>query len=96
MGGRVWLWMGAGLNLILLAAASYMAITAVDVVSRSDRSPLAIGIAVVFLALPVVCTAALVAVWRAQQRGRSYVRIAALFAAPWIYAAFLVVFVNYA
>jgi hypothetical protein len=95
MTARVWLWMGTGLDLILLAAAIYMAISAVDVVSRSDRSPLAIGIAGVFLVLPVLCIAGLIAGWRAHRNGRSSRRIVALFAAPWIYAGFLAVFINY-
>ena len=95
MTARVWLWMGTGLDLILLAAAIYMAISAVDVVSRSDRSPVAIGIAGVFLVFPVLCIVALIAGWRAHSRGRSSRRIVALFAAPWIYAGFLAVFLNY-
>jgi hypothetical protein len=92
---RVWLWMGTGFDLVLLAAAIYMAISAVDVVSRSERSPLEIGIAGVFLVLPVLCIAALIAGWRAHAQGRSSRRIVALFAAPWLYAAFLAVFINY-
>jgi hypothetical protein len=92
---RVWLWMGTGLDLVLLAAAIYMAISAVDVVSRSERSPLEIGIAGVFLVLPVLCIAALIAGWRAHMHGRSSRRIVVLFAAPWLYAVFLAVFINY-
>ena len=92
---RVWLWMGTGLDLVLLAAAIYMAISAVEVVSRSDRSPLEIGIAGVFLVLPVLCIAALIAGWRAFLAGRSSRRIVALFVSPWLYAGFLTVFLNY-
>jgi len=92
---RVWLWMGTGADLILLAASIYMAISAVEVVSRSERSPLEIGIAGVFLVLPVLCITALVAGWRAHLSGRSSRRVVALFAAPWLYAAFLIVFINY-
>ena len=64
MGGRAWLWVGIGLDLLLLPAAFYMAIAAVDVVSRSDRSPYAIGIATLFLALPVLCIMAPLSAWR--------------------------------
>jgi hypothetical protein len=92
---RVWLWMGTGADLLLLAASIYMAISAVDVVGRSERSPLEIGIAGVFLVLPVLCIAALIGGWRAFTKGRSSRRIVTLFAAPWLYAGFLVVFLNY-
>jgi hypothetical protein len=92
---RVWLWIGTGLDLILLVAAIYMAISAVDIVGRSDRSPMAIGIAGVFLVFPVLCIAALIAAWQAYNRRRSSRRVVTLFAAPWMYAGFLAVFLNY-
>jgi hypothetical protein len=94
MGLRIWLWLGAALDLVLLAAALYMAISAVDVVSRSDRSPPAIGIAVMFLAFPVLCIAALFLAWRAYGRGRSVKRMASILATPWIYFVFLAVFLG--
>jgi uncharacterized membrane protein YozB (DUF420 family) len=92
MGGRAWLWVGTAVDLLLLAAAFYMAVAAVDAVGRSDRSPYAIGVAMLFLALPVICITALLFAWRAEKRGRPRTRIAAMFAAPFLYAAFLVVF----
>ncbi|HXI99679.1 MAG TPA: hypothetical protein VNH44_00565 [Micropepsaceae bacterium] len=92
---RLWLWVGTGLDLVLLGLAFYMAIVTVDVVGRSDRSPLAIAVAGLFLALPVLCILALFAAWRAQKRRRPPSRIVAMFAAPWIYAAFLMAFLNY-
>ena len=92
---RVWLWIGTGLDLLLLAGAIYMAISAVDIVGRSDRSPMAIGVAGVFLVFPVLCIAALIAAWQAYNRGRSSRRVVALFAAPWIYGVFLALFLNY-
>lgn len=92
---RLWLWVGTALDLVLLGFAFYMAIAAVDVVSRSDRSPMNIAIAGLFLAFPVLCITALGAAWRAQKRRRPPNRIAAMFAAPWLYAVFLVVFLNY-
>lgn len=96
MGVRAWLWVGSALDLILLLVGFYMAISAVDVVSRSDRSPYTIGIALLFLALPVIGIMAPLSAWRAAKRGRPGRRIAILFAAPWIYAVFLIVFLNYA
>jgi hypothetical protein len=95
MGMRLWLWVGSALDLLLLVAGFYMAISAVEIVSRSDRSPYAIGVAVLFVALPVLCILAPLSAWHAAKRGRTGRRIATLFAAPWIYAAFLVVFLNY-
>jgi hypothetical protein len=95
MGMRLWLWVGSALDLLLLVAGFYMAISAVEIVSRSDRSPYAIGIALLFLALPVLSILAPLSAWRAAKRGRPGTRIAAMFASPWIYAAFLVVFVSY-
>jgi uncharacterized membrane protein YozB (DUF420 family) len=95
MMARSWLYVGTALDLILLAAAFYMAVSAVDVVSRSDRSPIAIGVAIVFLLFPVFCIAAIAAAWRAEKRRRAGYRTAAMFVAPWIYGVFLVVFLNY-
>jgi hypothetical protein len=95
MGVRVWLWVGFALDLLLLLPGFYMAISAVDIVSRSDRSPYAIGVALLFLALPVLSILAPLSAWRAARRGRPGARIAAMFASPWIYAVFLVVFLNY-
>ena len=96
MTARAWLFVGTALNLLLLVPAFYMAIATVDVVSQSDRSPSAIGVAVLFVAFPVLCILAILSAWRAAKRGRPGGRIAAMFAAPWIYLAFLLVFLNYA
>jgi ethanolamine transporter EutH len=92
MGGRAWLWVGIALDLIILPPAFYMAIEAIEIVSRSDRSPMAIGIAVLFFALPVFCLAAPLAAWRARRNRRHPAHVAALLAAPIAYAAFLVIF----
>jgi hypothetical protein len=88
---RAWLWVGTAFDAVLLPPAFYMAIAAVDVVARSDRAPLAIAIAVLFFMLPVFCIAAPAAAWRAHKHGRHYAHVAALFAAPLVYAVFLVV-----
>lgn len=91
MGARAWLWLGTVLDFVLLLPAFYMAIAAVDAVGRSDGSPFAIAIAVLFFALPVFCIAAPAAGWRAHKHGRSTAHVAGLFAAPLVYAVFLVV-----
>ncbi|HEY4263714.1 MAG TPA: hypothetical protein VGM72_00225 [Micropepsaceae bacterium] len=96
MGRHAWLLVGSGLDLVVLLAGFYMAISAVDVVSRSDRSPYAIGVGLLFLALPVLAILAPLSAWRAAKRGRPGSRIATLFAAPWVYGAFLIVFLKYA
>ena len=92
MTARVWLWVGTALDALVLLPAFYMAIAAVDVVARSDRAPLAIVIAALFFVLPVFCIAGPAAAWRAHRHERHPAHVAALFAAPLVYAAFLVVF----
>ena len=92
MGPRVWWWVGIILDLILLLPASYMAIGAADIAARSEGSPTAVGVATLFFALPVFCLLAPWAAWRARMRARPSIQIAALLAAPWVYAVFLVVF----
>lgn len=96
MTARAWLWVGTALDVLLLAPAFYMAISAVDVVSRSDRSPYAVGIAMLFLAFPALCILAPLTAWRAGKRRRPPARIAAMFGAPFIYFAFLLVFLDFA
>lgn len=92
MSPRAWWWVGLVLDLILLLPASYMAMGAVDIAMRSEGSPTAVAVASLFSALPVFCVLAPLAAWRARNRKRPAAQIAALFAAPWIYAVFLVIF----
>ena len=92
MSSRVWLWVGIILDLILLIPAFYMAIAAVDIARRSEGSPFAVAVATLCFVLPVFCLLAPLAAWRARRRARPAIQIAALFAAPWVYAIFLVVF----
>ena len=92
MDARAWWWVGAALDLFLLLPAFYMAIAAIDVARQSDGAPFAVAIATLFFMLPVFCILAPLAAWRARSFGRGSAQIAALFAAPWLYAAFLVVF----
>jgi len=91
-GLRLWWWVGAILDLLLLLPAFYMAIAAVDIAARNPDSPFAVAVAALFFVLPVFCIAAPLAAWRAHSRARPSIQIAALFAAPVVYAAFLTVF----
>ena len=92
MGPRVWWWVGAILDFILLLPASYMALGAVDIARRSEGSPAAVGVATLFSALPIFCILAPLAAWRASNRKRPTTQILVLLAAPWVYAVFLVAF----
>ena len=92
MGPRAWWWVGLILDLILLLPAFYMAMGAVDIAIRSEGSPSAVAVASLFSALPVFCVLAPLAAWRARARSRPAVQITALFAAPWVYAVFLLAF----
>ena len=92
MSSRALLWAGLALDLFLLLPAFYMAIAAIDVARQSDGAPFAVAIATLFFMLPVFCILAPLAAWRARSLGRRPAQIAVLFAAPWLYAAFLVAF----
>jgi hypothetical protein len=88
---RIWWWVGAGLDFILLAPALYMAIGAVEIAFRS-QGPAAAAVATLFSALPIFCILAPWAAWRASVRARPVTQIVVLLAAPWVYAIFLVAF----
>jgi len=92
MSPRGWWWVGAVLDLILLLPALYMAMGAVDIAMRSEGSPTAVAVATLFSALPIFCVLAPWAAWRARMRSRPAAQIMVLFATPWIYAIFLVIF----
>jgi hypothetical protein len=92
MSPRAWWWVGLVLDLILLAPASYMAMGAVDIAIRSEGSPGAVAVASLFSALPVFCVLTPWAAWRARVRSRPAAQIVVLFATPWVYAIFLVIF----
>ena len=92
MGPRIWWWFGLVLDLILLLPAFYMAYGAVGIAVRSEGSPTAIGVAMLFSALPIFCVLAPLAAWRARRRARPAIQVAVFFSAPWVYAIFLVVF----
>ena len=92
MSPRGWWWVGLVLDLILLLPAFYMAMGAVGIAVRTEGSPTAVAVATLFFALPVFCILAPLAAWRASNRKRPATQIGVLFAAPWIYAVFLVIF----
>ena len=92
MSPRGWWWVGSVLDLILLLPAFYMAMGAVDIAVRSEGSPTAVIVATLFSALPIFCVLAPWAAWRARVRSRPVAQIIVLFATPWVYAIFLVVF----
>ncbi len=92
MSPRGWWWVGAVLDLILLLPALYMAMGAVDIAMRSEGSPTAVAVATLFSALPIFCLLAPWAAWRARMRSRPAAQIMVLFATPWVYAIFLVIF----
>jgi hypothetical protein len=89
---RPWLWVGTVLDLILFVPAAYMAVEELKLVAVSDRSPAVMGLTVFFVALPIFCLVCPWAGWRASRRGRHTGTVMGLFAAPWIFATFLVVF----
>ena len=92
MSPRGWWWVGLVLDLLLLAPGLYMAMGAVDIAVRSEGSPTAVAVASLFSVLPIFCVLAPWAAWRARVRSRPAAQIMVLFAIPWVYAIFLVVF----
>ena len=92
MGMKIWWWVGLVLDLLLLPPGLYMAMGAVDIAIRSEGSPTAVIVATLFSALPIFCVLAPWAAWRARMRSRPAAQIIVLFAIPWVYAIFLVVF----
>jgi hypothetical protein len=90
-----WFWGAILLDLVLLAFAAYMAISAAQIAIRTDGSFPALPIALLFGVLPVFCIVTPFAGWRAMARRRGRAQIIGLFAAPWVYALFLVMFLFY-
>lgn len=92
MGGRGWFVAALVLDISLLAFGVYMASSAAEIAIRTGGQTAPVAIAVLFAALPVFCLAAPFAAGRARRRNRPRAQLVALFAAPWVYALFLVVF----
>jgi uncharacterized membrane protein YhaH (DUF805 family) len=88
-------WLGAGLDLVLLLPALYMANASVDVARQTGGAPAAVLVAVLFFVLPVLCLLSVFAAWRARRLERRPAQILLLFATPWVYAGFLVAFLVY-
>lgn len=89
---RGWFVAGLILDLLLLAFGIYMAASAAEIAVRTGGDTAPVAIAVLFAALPAFCLVAPFAARRARRRNRSRVQQVGLFAAPWVYAIFLVVF----
>lgn len=90
--GRAWFIAGLILDMALLAVGIYMAKSAADIAIRTGGDTAPVAIAILFAALPGLCLAAPLAAGRALRRNRPRAQLVALFAAPWVYALFLVVF----
>ena len=90
--GRSWFIAAVILDLVLLAFGTYMAKSAADIAIRTGGDTAPVAIAILFAALPVFCLLAPFAARRADRRNRPPAQQVALFAAPWVYALFLVVF----
>jgi membrane protein implicated in regulation of membrane protease activity len=90
--GRGWFIAGLILDVALLAFGSYMAKSAAEIAIRTGGDTAPVAIAILFAALPGLCLAAPFAARRARRRNRPPAQLVALFAAPWVYALFLVVF----
>jgi hypothetical protein len=92
MGRRAWFWAAMCLDVVLLAFGVYMAESAAQIAIRTDGAFAPLAISILFAALPVFCLTAPYAAFRADQQKRSSRQIVAVFAAPWVYALFLVIF----
>jgi hypothetical protein len=92
MRGRGWLWAATCADILLLVFGLYMAISAADIAVFASGDFFAVAITVLFAALPVFCVVAPLAAWRAQKRKRKRGQVIGLFAAPWVYALFLIIF----
>lgn len=95
MSRQAWLIIGTVLDLLLFPPSAYMAYEELSLVADSDRSPAVMGLTVLFVALPIFCLLCPWAAWRANRRGRPVSTVIGFFAAPWVFAAFLVTLLLY-
>ena len=86
-----WLWAATAADAVLLAFGFYMAISAV-MIAEERGGIFAISVAALFFVLPVFCILAPLSAFRAARRKGRALQIITLFAAPWVYAVFLVIF----
>jgi hypothetical protein len=89
---RGWLFAALILDIVLLAFGVYMAKSAAEIAIRTGGGAAPVAIAILFAALPAFCVAAPFAARRARRRNRPQAQLIGVFAAPWVYALFLVVF----
>ncbi len=92
MRNRAWFWGAVFLDLLLLAFGLYMAESAAQIAIGTDGAFAPLAIAILFGILPAFCILAPYAAFRADRRKKSRAEVVALFAAPWVYALFLVIF----
>ena len=90
---RYWLWTLIALDAVILFPAFYMASQAVGIVGTNKASMGALGVAALFMALPVFCLAAPYAAWRTHSMRGEDENAVALAAMPILYAACLTLFV---
>ena len=95
MGRPLWVWLATCADTVLLLLAFYMAISAAMIAEQAGGDFYPVAVASLFFALPVLCILAVLSAWRASQRRRPPVQVVLLFAAPWFFAAFLVIFLFY-
>jgi hypothetical protein len=91
---RPWLWLGTGLNAILLLPAAFMAFSAVGF-ALAYGGGTATMVALLFLALPIFCVLAPYRAWRLHQKRRRDLNAAFMMAAPLVYAAFIAAFLAW-
>ena len=90
---RHWLWTLIAVDAVILLPAFYMASQAVGIAGADKASMETLGVAALFMALPVFCLAAPYAAWRAHSARGEDENAAAIAAMPILYAAFLTLFV---
>jgi hypothetical protein len=93
MEARIGLWTMILVDAILFVPGSYLASGAVGIAGSARASLAALGVAALFLALPVFCIAAPFAAWRTHSSRGDNQNALAIAAMPILYAAFLTLFV---
>ena len=88
---RYAIWMLLGIDLVLLFPGVYMAVNAIGIANAAQDSFVPVGVAALFIMLPVFCILAPLSGWRAVQRGNEdHAVLVAM--APVVYAVFLTVY----
>lgn len=92
---RTWLWLGTVLNALLFLPAAFMAFSAVGFALAYPASGVAIGVAALFVALPLFCLVTPFVAWRIHRKRPRDKNAGLMVAAPLIYAVFLAVFLFF-